>query len=224
VEGVCSVSFPSGYPSSCILCSHLVEDSLNVSLSLKVRPFYQKGTSQHRLMLIGQDPNIRRNPDKVKDVLMLDQPNSPLSRWLRQLIGEHNFDSTTIYATNVVKCTLGVQPSSSERGSEKFLTPFFEKCRVHLEREIVSYKPTVVLTLGEPTHRLFMKFIGKSMNVSDTMQGAFTGNFTRVTVSDGKELVDFDYSPCLHINTFRVAEVYGDSVKQFKNGVKGYFE
>jgi hypothetical protein len=52
------------------------------------------------------------------------------------------------------------------------------------------------------------------------MQGAFTGNFIQAKVGD----VAFDYSPCLHIKTWRVAEVYGDSVKRFKKGVTKYIE
>ena len=34
----------------------------------------------------------------------------------------------------------------------------------------------------------------------------------------------FDYSPCLHIKNFRVAETYGDKVKLFKDEIRKYFK
>ena len=51
------------------------------------------------------------------------------------------------------------------------------------------------------------------------MQEAFTGNFKKVTI----EQHEFDYSPCLHIKTYRVAEVYGEGVIKFKKGLANYF-
>ena len=82
-----------GYPKSCKKCT-------NISASepkLQVAPFYRlKG--QLRLMLIGQDPTIYRKPERVKHVLMLDQPNGQLSRWLKTLLGKKNYDSLTLYA------------------------------------------------------------------------------------------------------------------------------
>jgi len=58
------------------------------------------------------------------------------------------------------------------------------------------------------------------VDIPDTMQEAFTGEFVKARIGD----FEFDYSPCLHIKTWRVAEVYGDSVKKFKDGISAYFQ
>ena len=46
------------------------------------------------------------------------------------------------------------------------------------------------------------------------------GEFYRLIVGGHR----FDYSPCLHIKTFRVAETYGDSVSRFKSTVSSYLQ
>ena len=52
------------------------------------------------------------------------------------------------------------------------------------------------------------------------MKKAFTGDFVRAKFRG----IEFDYSPCLHIQTFRVAETYGDRVERFKVGMRAYFK
>lgn len=66
---------------------------------MKVDPFYKEGNN-FKLMLIGQDPTILNNPERVKKVLMLDNKSSQLYRWLISIFGKENFDAITVYATN----------------------------------------------------------------------------------------------------------------------------
>lgn len=202
-----------GYPEQCAKCA------ANGELNLRVAPYFREGNDP-RLMLIGQDPTIRREPERVKYVLMLDQKNGQLSRWLRGLFGADNFDSLTLYATNLVKCSFSAPPSTARQGGLKFLRPYFENCREYLVQEVSRFRPTLVLSLGEPAHKLFITMLDNGDEIGDSMQTAFTGNFVRARLRD----VEFDYSPCLHIQTFRVAEVYGDSVERFKAGVAAYFK
>ncbi len=203
-----------GYPRTCRIC----ESFSTVGFNLQVAPFHKLG-DEFRLMLIGQDPTITVNPERVKHVLMLNEPNRQLSRWLRDLLGEQNFDRVTLYATNLVKCTFEQKPSSVQGGALKFLRPYFEHCKHHLIEEIQSYQPDFVLTLGEAAHKLFVSILDNSTDFADTMQGAFTGDFLQASIGE----CHFDYSPSLHISTWRVAEVYGDGVKKFKVGVSSYF-
>ncbi len=205
-----------GYPKQCTKCASLSKDSL----SLKVKPYFKEG-GKLRLMLIGQDPTISRKPERVKYVLMLDQENGQLSRWLRGgVFAEDTFRSLTLYATNLVKCSFTKPPSTARRGSFNFLHPYFQNCKDYLTEEISEFRPTLVLTLGEPAHKLFVETLDNCGDIADSMQGAFTGKFFRAKFGG----VEFDYSPCLHIKTFRVAEVYGDSVKKFKQGLAAYFK
>lgn len=203
-------SYSFGYPRQCNRCAAFS----TCTVSLQVAPYYRSGDGL-RLMLIGQDPTIRRKAERVKHVLMLDQTNGQLSRWLKTLFGAKRFEALTLYATNLVKCTLGVVPSNATSGGLKFLKPYFENCRTYLVQEIKQFKPDVVLTLGEPAHILLAEQIDNGKNIPQSMKQSFTGQFFRVKLDD----VEFDYSPCLHIQTFRVAETYGDRVKLFKTGL-----
>lgn len=116
------------YPRQCKRCAS------NARLPLRVRPYFRKG-DEVRVMLIGQDPTISEKPERVEYVLMLDQPNGALSRWLREdVFGERDFSRLTLYATNLVKCSFDEPPS--RKGGLEFLRPYFENCRDHLAKEI----------------------------------------------------------------------------------------
>jgi len=152
---------------------------------------------------------------------MLDDPNSQLSRWLREeVFGRKSFNSLTLYATNLVKCSLERLPSTARQGGLRFLQPYFENCRDYLFDEISEFRPTLVLTLGEPAHKLFVTTLDHCESIADRMKDAFTGTFVRAKFRG----TEFDYSPCLHIQTFRVAHTYGDRLKRFKKGLAAYFE
>lgn len=62
-------------------------------------------------MIIGQDPIIINNSERVKEVFMLDDSNTQLSRWLRNIFGESILNSITVYATNLIKCSFSSAPS-----------------------------------------------------------------------------------------------------------------
>jgi len=203
-----------GYPTECKRCASLSE----AKLELRVRPYFQEG-DELRVMLIGQDPTISKKPERVRYVLMLDQPNRSLSRWLREeVLGEDIFNSCTLYATNLVKC--GFRELPSRLGGLKFLRPYFENCRHHLAQEISRFQPTLVLTLGEPAHKSFITTLDNRNEFYEDMKNAFTGKFVKAKFRG----MEFDYSPCLHIQTFRVAHTYGDRLKGFKGGLAAYFK
>lgn len=202
--------FEFGYPDICDLCQSL-EDPAR---SLRVKPFFKPG-GPFRLMLVGQDPTIEKSPERVNHVLMLDEPGRPLSRWLRGLLAE-SYDRATLYATNVVKCSFSQPPSKMKVGGLPFLRPYARNCKRYLVQEISRYRPSLVLTLGEPSHVIFREILDNPDAVGATMQDAFTGKFSTVSI----EGIEFVYSPCLHIQTFRVAETYGSHVQEFKAGLK----
>lgn len=204
-----------GCPRECKTCASFAEVELRL-----VPPYFKEGRGL-RLMLVGQDPTIKPEPDRVKQALMLDDPNSLLSRWLREdVLGEKNFGSLTLYATNLVKCAFPEPPSAYPQGALKFLRPYFKNCNGYLSEEISRFQPTLVLTLGEPAHKLFITILDNHGHIAEDMNDAFTGGFIRAK-SGG---VQFDYSPCLHIQTFRVADTYGDRLRRFKRALAAYFK
>lgn len=201
-----------GYPVTCELCFEAIRNNFDMIKiqGLNVRPYYQHG-NKFKLMLIGQDPTIKDNRNRVKEVLMLDQENGQLRRWLRGIFGKSKFESLTIYATNVVKCTFSRRPSELKKGGREFLNSCFLNCSQYLKNEVLAYSPNLILSLGEPSHEMFLKLVNG--NIPTKMKDAFSGQFYEVSIGNLKT----NYSPCLHIQTFRVAEKYGEKVESFKS-------
>jgi len=196
-----------GYPHQCDKC----KDLPYIKLKLPT-PYHNKVTSNKRVMLIGQDPHIYRDPDRVECVLMLDQENGQLSRWLKDILGEHSFREVELYATNVVKCPVKRDSSASLKKVLNLIQPCFEYCKDYLVEEISNFKPTIVLTFGEPAHKLFISILANKYLFKSSMKEAFTGEFIKASI----RTVSFQYSPCLHIKTYRVADTYGKKVEGFK--------
>ena len=82
-----------GYPLCCNKCTQLGDEPRRLS---EIEPFHKDG-SAIKLMLIGQDPTIIKDPERVNTVLMLNEisgRNGQLRKWLEtELIGKGNFDS-----------------------------------------------------------------------------------------------------------------------------------
>jgi uracil-DNA glycosylase len=201
-----------GYPLSCKLCTDLFHECP----SLITKPFLIANGST-RLMLVGQDSTIHSGR-RVNRVLDLDNEHGPLRRWLLNVFGESIFDSFTLYATNLVKCTLEQSPSENSNPL-KLLQTYFRHCQTYILGEISLFKPNLVLSFGEPAHELFFKILSDSGDLTSSMRKDFTGSFSRVRVGE----TSFLYSPCLHIRTFMIADVYGDKTKEFKMNMNRYF-
>lgn len=212
-------SFAFGYPRECRRCANVPANSASRIAGLHVKPYLRNGVGL-RVMLVGQDPTITRKPERVKQVLMLDQKNGQLSRWLENVFGAENFKSITLYATNAVKCSFRNPPSRFPKGGLKFLEPYFKNCQQHLSGEVLAFQPQCVITLGEPTHTFFVSILDNANEMSPQMKNAFGGKFVRARLQG----FEFDYSPCLHIQTFRVAEKYGAKVEAFRKGIRAYFD
>jgi uracil-DNA glycosylase len=126
-----------GYPSSCDVCKEFPKWR-----NMRVKSAFFKVGNEKRLMIIGQDPTIRKDPERVKVPLMLDDEHSQLSRWLNHIFGEE-LEKMTVYATNIVKCNFDKPPAEQEEGDFKFLDKFFDNCKKYLINEINNYKPTL---------------------------------------------------------------------------------
>jgi uracil-DNA glycosylase len=200
-----------GYPISCKLCTDLFHECP----SLLTKP-YLVTNGNARLMLIGQDPSI--SGKGFKKALDLDNEHSQLRRWLVTVFGESIFEAFTLYATNLVKCTLDSPPTDNSN-SLKVLQTYFRHCQTYILREISLFKPDIVLSFGETAHELFFEILSDSGDLTSSMKKDFTGSFSKVRVGE----TSFLYSPCLHIRTFMIADVYGDKTKEFKMNLKRFF-
>ena len=200
-------AYKFGYPKQCKMCESILGGEMKLP-----SPYYNSVVSSKKVMLVGQDPYIHKDPDRVKFVLMLDEENGQLKQWLREVMGKDIFDRAELYATNMVKCPVKRELSASPKRVLSLLKPCFDNCKDYLTKEIINFKPTIVLTLGEPAHKIFVSILDNNDLSKDSMKEAFTGEFIKVSVRN----VTFQYSPCLHIKTYRVADTYGKQVKKFK--------
>ena len=71
---------------------------------------------------------------------------------------------------------------------------------LHLKNEIKMFKPNVVLTFGEPAHKLFIGQLDNYPSNKLEMTSAFDGVFENVKLKDSD--IEFRYSPTLHIKHF----------------------
>jgi uracil-DNA glycosylase len=204
-----------GYPTECDKCKTFDSKPKGID---RIDPFYKSGNNL-KILLIGQDPTIFDEPDRVNTVLMLNETkgrNGQLRKWLeKELFKTENFNSIEIYATNLVKCQFDQPPTASSEGAMKFLKPRFDFCKDYLKNEILCFRPDIVLTFGESAHILFSKEFQDNSGKEGKMKVDFTGKFIKARFNN----IEFDYSPCLHIKTFRVAETYGKQVVDFKLGL-----
>ncbi len=203
------------YPKSpCHDCDRIGNGRNRLFASYSYKPPAQGTVSGRKVMLIGQDPTIRRDPTRtrVTHALMLNDPKSQLSKWLRgEVFSPSSYDGFEIYATNIVKCTFSSQPGASERGGLKFLEPFFANCRSYLVQEILEFEPQLVVTFGEPAHQLFVRLFESPMGFDGQMKLDLVGRTRPVSVAG----FSFEYTPCLHISQFRTAATYGPKVAEW---------
>lgn len=209
-------NYSFGYPKECTRC-----ESVHI-LGLRVKPYYRHTSNGENVMLIGQDPTIYNEKIPVEYVLMLNQSSGQITKWLREevfgLAIYDLYDSLTLYATNLIKCSLKSPPAATKQG-KAVIKNCFQNCKYYLIEEVKKFQPGLVLTFGEPAHEMFTSLFDNKNGFSGSMHNDFTGGFSRVRLSN----FEFDYSPCLHIKTFRVADVYGERVAKFKKGVADYF-
>jgi len=76
----------------------------------------------------------------------------------------------------------------------------------------------LLVSLGEPAHNSIITIFDNNNKFSSSMKSSFTGEFSQGIINN----LTFDYTPCLHIKTFRVAEVYGESVNKFRKSILAY--
>ncbi len=204
----------NSYPIICNKCKDIMSEKCNHSLKVK-KPYIQQGNSK-RIMIIGQDPTLYKSSTIVNTPLMLDYKEGQLRRWLNSVFN-NRFDELTIYATNLVKCTFDKPPTKYKTNTTKFLEHYFNECKYYLLYEIEEYRPEIVITLGETAHLLFIKLMKNNVHpekvsFASKMSMDFNGKFYDMEYNK----IKFKYSPCLHIKTFRTAEIYGEKVYKFK--------
>jgi len=101
-----------------------------------------------KLIIIGQDPTVRREEsrEKITATLNLDKNNS-LRSYLEIVCNILQIDiDKELYATNLYKCFFNKPPADDE----SILTRHFKIWADLLIKEIKSFKNPIIISLGEP--------------------------------------------------------------------------
>lgn len=104
--------------------------------------------SDIKLVIIGQDPTVRRKDSrsKVNTTLNLDKENS-LRIYLKAICKTLDLDlDKEVYATNLYKCFFKIPPAEDQR----VLTRHFKIWMDLLINELSIFDNTIFITLGEP--------------------------------------------------------------------------
>jgi uracil-DNA glycosylase len=108
------------------------------------------GTGEIRLIVLGQDPTVKRaqSRQRITTVLNLDKPGK-LQDYLRELCRGLGLElDQNIYATNLIKTFLKTPPTQiTEFNAVK---RFGERWLPMLKEELAVFSHVPVLTLGEP--------------------------------------------------------------------------
>lgn len=119
---------------------------------LPVPPF--KVSNEIKLIIIGQDPTIRKEERRIKidTTLNLDKSGA-LKTYIEKICKILEIEIANIYATNVFKYFYTIPPADTLEILQDHLAPNLRL----LNDEIHLYKQVPTITLGEPVLKLLIK-------------------------------------------------------------------
>jgi len=125
---------------------------------------FGEGSPTAEIMFVGEGPGFDE-----------DHQGRPFigkaGQFLTNLIELMGYSRDTVYIANIVKCHPMKDPSNPElRGNDRPPTDLeVSQCCKYLEAQIAAINPKVIVTLGKPSARYFLK--------TDAAMGALRGNF-----------------------------------------------
>ena len=175
--------------------------SLNnpIDLGLNVIPPF-KGTSEIKLIIIGQDPTVRKITSRknITRTLNLDKKNS-LKTYISSICEKLGIKLENVYATNLFKYFYTYPPADTPEVLYAHLEPNLEL----LKQELDEYKGLPIIILGQP---LLQLLCGKKALVRNywgykKKGGKTNGNFTYSNESENK--LNRDFFPFPHQPSIR---------------------
>lgn len=193
----------------------VLQNDIDFSLDF-ICPFSKaEKTSEIRLIFIGQDPTIRnkKSREKITVTLNLDKENS-LKTYLKKVCDILQVDiEKEVYATNLYKCFFKHPPADDQT----ILTRQFKIWMDLLINELAVFKPSFVITLGEPLIKQLIH--SNSKNVKDYWD--YIGN----TKSGGNFRCNEPYENYLQRRIYPIAHQPTWSRNKFyKTYLKDYLE
>lgn len=154
------------------------------------KPSLFYGSKNPKIMILGHSPAVRTT-EEASVVLKMDKPNQPLYKYIMKNILEPlDISVSDLYCTNIIKCQTKCLPEGIP-SSINFFDRAFSQCRMLLEREIVTIKPNLIISLSETVLKLISKtYMGKDLNMKESFGQVFYLQISGFTVP---------YIPVVHI-------------------------
>lgn len=148
------------------------------------------GSKNPKTMILGHSPAVRTT-EEASVVLKMDKPNQPLYQYITKSILEPlDIAVSDLYCTNIIKCQTKCPPEDIS-ASINFFDRAFSQCRMLLEREIVTIKPNLIISLSETVLKLISKtYMGKELEMKESFGQIFYLKISGLTVP---------YIPLVHI-------------------------
>ncbi|AKL97556.1 uracil-DNA glycosylase [Endomicrobium proavitum] len=130
----------------------------------RLNAVFGEGSSSAEIMFVGEGPGFDE-----------DHQGRPFigkaGQFLTNLIELMGYSRDSVYIANIVKCHPMKDPSNPElRGNDRPPTDLeVSECSKYLEAQIAAINPKVIITLGKPSARYFLK--------TDMAMGAIRGQF-----------------------------------------------
>lgn len=150
-----------------------------------------KGDGQIRLIIIGQDPTVKKEKsrDNIRVTLNLDKDGG-LKRYIVQICDALGLKLENVYATNVFKYFYTTPPAKTPDVLSKHLTPN----KKLLEEELSQFPGIPIIILGEPILKLLTNEKNKVRLYWGYKNG---GSFSPVIIFNDHICFTFPHQPSL---------------------------
>ncbi len=173
--------------------------------------------SNIRLVIIGQDPTVRKEKTRseIKSVLMLDE-SKHLKNYIYLVCNELGISFSEIYATNLYKCFFNEPPQDNER----ILTRHFRYWIEILIEEVSKFPDAAIITLGQPVIRQLIHTGKKDVKFYWDYIGHTKSNENYSGVPAGNNFLQRTFWPFPHLPTYNQNQFYKKYFKDYANFLK----
>jgi len=190
------------------------ENPINMSLD-PIYPF--KGSDEIKLIIIGQDPTIKNEKQrvKIKTTLNLNRGGS-LKTYITGICESLGIKLGNIYATNVFKYFYRDPPARTPSILHSHLNPNLKL----LKEELLVFPDIPIITLGEPVLQLLSNKTGDKVREYWDYKKGISGNAFKKCIDNnlGRSFFPFPHQPSAG------RKFYAETMNEYLNFVKKDFQ
>ena len=181
--------------SDMILSSDLCPDNKHLPVVFSKA----KSPSDVKLIIIGQDPTVRKPESRknINTVLMLNEEKH-LYKYINTITDQLGISFDSIYATNLYKCFFKIPPQDDE----SILTRHF-RCWIELLiEEITAFPDAAVITLGQPVIKQLIHTGSKNVSYYWNYRGNSKSGEKFLSIPASNNFLQRTFYPISHLPTY----------------------